>query len=49
MTAWILISLAAGVLAWECNTGRRHITLLEALLFFGSLLIATAYALEGLR
>ena len=49
MTAVILIGLAAGVLAWECNTGRRNLSLLEALLFFGSLLIATAYALEGLR
>jgi len=48
MTAWILIGLAAGVLAWECNTGRRHITLLEALLFFAGLLLATACALEAL-
>jgi len=48
MTAWILISLAAGVLAWECNTGRRHITLLEALLFFAGILLATACALEAL-
>jgi len=48
MTAWILIGLAAGVLAREYNTGRRHLTAIEGALFFGALLAATVTAIRNL-